>query len=184
MSAARIALRGYPWSRQNRVTGPANADEPVAQEQPCLQLRRRSPEYTDFQVDYSFTQRLRILVGLRNEPDTHVRCGAGDLRHQRGAHQINKSVIGPNRECPLQSGHIHGSVARLKHSLGITGKFMNTLSELLGVGSGNQRPSCQHKQRIARGDSQPGKRPAHGGRAQAKPARRLRHAALGEQHIQ
>jgi hypothetical protein len=141
----------------------ADTDEPVLEKQPCLQFRRLGSDDPDLQVDHAFPKRLRVLIGLRNKANADMGRRLGNRRHQRGAGEIDKPIVGPDRECARQCRKFKAVAGGLEHSTSIAGNFMYPIGELVRVRGRNQCPACLHEQLIPCGHPKPGQRSAHGG---------------------
>ena len=162
---------------------PGDADTPVPEQQLGPHFRRRGPEHPDLQIDQPFPERLGILVGLRREPEADMRGDSGDCRHQRSGQEFHEPLAGADGEGSIQCGKVQPAGGRPKHRLGVMSERMDTPAQLFGIGCGGEGTAGLYQQRIARREAKPRQRPAHGGGAQAEPAGRSGHAALGEQRV-
>ena len=110
--------------------------------------------------------------------------GVLDRGKDARAESLDKAVIGPDRKCPFQSGKVgrHGSGPQ--HRDCIRCRLSHAIAKFLGIGRRHEVAAGANEQRVAGRSTQPRQRTAHCGSAQAQPARRARHAALGEQRIQ
>ncbi|CAI8693365.1 hypothetical protein EMIT0111MI5_10741 [Burkholderia sp. IT-111MI5] len=184
LTAGRIACGRDPGRREQRMSGARHRDVPVVTEHAGVQLGCVVAALADFQIDGAVAQRLRIAVGLGHEADAHVRRDFADRGDHRAGQHFHERRRRTNGERGCERRHVDVGRRRPQHGARVARDRMHAVAQCSRVRRRHELAPGAHEQLIAGGEPQPRERAAHGGCAQAKPARGTRHAAFRQQRVE
>jgi hypothetical protein len=148
--------------------------------------RRTTPIRRDdagFQIDRSVAKQGALAILRLDETQSDARRFDANAGDELRAEVFYEAVARAQREGPDQSREVE-RFGGVQHLASVVHELADLCTERDRPGCRNESTSGANEQRITGRDAQSRERAAHRRRTETQPAGRLRHAALGEQHIE
>ena len=130
---------------EQRVSDPRDADETVAKQGLCADLRREIAQDADFQIDLTFPKRAGVFFRFGCETQTNIWCGPCQRCDQGGGHEVQKSLVGSDGESPVEGCEVQRVGAWAEDGERIAAEDMDPVAQFEGVRCRDESAPGAHK---------------------------------------